>query len=119
MSRKTPPEKAGIDQKKLIELIVKAMANNPRQPLNYKQIAAKLRFTEKEEKRALTEALLRMKKDGMAEERGHGKYVLKAVGGYVTGTIDLTKFGYAFVVTEEIEDDVFIAARNLNTALHG
>jgi ribonuclease R len=119
MSRKKPPEKAGIDQKKLIELIVKVMANNPRQPLNYKQIAAKLRFTEKEEKRALTEALLRMKKDGMAEERGHGKYVLKAVGGYVTGTIDLTKFGYAFVITEEMEDDVFIAARNLNTALHG
>ena len=119
MSRKKPPEKAGIDQKKLIELIVKAMANNPRQPLNYKQIAAKLRFTEKEEKQALTEALLRMKKDGMAEERGHGKYVLKAVGGYVTGTIDLTKFGYAFVISEESEDDVFIAARNLNTALHG
>jgi len=119
MSRKTPPEKAGIDQKKLIELIVKAMANNPRQPLNYKQIAAKLRFTEKEEKRALTEALLRMKKDGTAEERGHGKYVLKSVGGYVTGTIDLTKFGYAFVISEESEDDVFIAARNLNTALHG
>jgi len=119
MSRKKTPEKAGIDQKKLIELIVKAMANNPRQPLNYKQIAAKLRFTEKEEKQALTEALLRMKKDGMAEERGHGKYVLKAVGGYVTGTIDLTKFGYAFLITEEMEDDVFIAARNLNTALHG
>ncbi|MDM8003029.1 MAG: ribonuclease R, partial [Bacteroidota bacterium] len=119
MSRKKPPEKPGIDQKKLIELIVKAMAKNPRQPLNYKQIAAKLRFTEKEDKRALSEALLRMKKDGTAEERGHGKYILKAVGGYVTGTIDLTKFGYAFVVTEEMEDDVFIAARNLNTALHG
>mgnify|MGYP002344875931 CR=1 FL=1 len=119
MSRKKPPEKTGIDQKKLIELIVKAMAKNPRQPLNYKQIAAKLRFTEKEDKRALSEALLRMKKDGTAEERGHGKYILKAVGGYVTGTIDLTKFGYAFVITEEMEDDVFIAARNLNTALHG
>jgi hypothetical protein len=38
MSRKKTPEKAGIDQKKLIELIVKAMANNPRQPLNYKQM---------------------------------------------------------------------------------
>jgi ribonuclease R len=60
-----------------------------------------------------------MKKEGMTEERNHGKYILKSVGGYVTGTIDLTKFGYAFVVSEESEDDVFIAARNLNTALHG
>jgi len=119
MSRKKQPKKNGIDQKKLIELIVKAMAKNPRQPLNYKQIAAKLKITEKEEKRALSEALLRMKKDGTVDERGHGKYILKAVGGYVTGTIDLTKFGYAFVITDELEDDVFIAARNLNTALHG
>ncbi|MFN2337234.1 MAG: ribonuclease R family protein, partial [Bacteroidales bacterium] len=85
----------------------------------YIQIAARLKITEKEEKKALSDALLRMKKEGMAEERNHGKYVLKSVGGYVTGTIDLTKFGYAFVISEESEDDVFIAARNLNTALHG
>ncbi len=119
MSRKIQGKSSGIDQKQLIELITKAMAKNPKLPQNYKQIAARLQITEKEEKRALTDALLRMKKDGITEERNHGKYVLKSVGGYVTGTIDLTKFGYAFVVSEESEDDVFVAARNLNTALHG
>jgi ribonuclease R len=119
MARKKQEKKPGIDQKSLIELITKAMAKNPRQPMNYKQIAARLKIEEKEEKKALSDALLRMKKEGMTEERNHGKYILKSVGGYVTGTIDLTKFGYAFVVSEESEDDVFIAARNLNTALHG
>ena len=114
-----PGKRGGIDQKKLIELITRAMAKNPRQSLNYKQLAARLQLTEKDEKRALSDALFRMKKDGLAEERGHGKYLLKAVGGYITGTVDLTKFGYAFVITDEMEDDVFIAARNLNTALHG
>lgn len=119
MARRKQEKKPGIDQKSLIEMITRAMAKNPRQPLNYKQIAAKLKITEKEEKRALSDALLRMKKDGIADERNHGKYILKSVGGYVTGTIDLTKFGYAFVLSEELDDDVFIAARNLNTALHG
>ncbi len=119
MARKKQEKKPGIDQKSLIELITKAMAKNPRQPMNYKQIAARLKIEESEEKKALSDALLRMKKEGMTEERNHGKYILKSVGGYVTGTIDLTKFGYAFVVSEESEDDVFIAARNLNTALHG
>ena len=114
-----PGKRGGIDQKNLIELITRAMAKNPRQSLNYKQLAARLQLTEKDEKRALSDALFRMKKDGLAEERGHGKYLLKAVGGYITGTVDLTKFGYAFVITDELEDDVFIAARNLNTALHG
>jgi len=119
MARKKQEKKPGIDQKSLIELITKAMSKNPKEPLNYKQIAARLKITEKEEKRALSDALLRMKKEGMTDERNHGKYILKSVGGYVTGTIDLTKFGYAFVISEESEDDVFIAARNLNTALHG
>ncbi len=119
MARKKQEKKPGTDQKNLIELITKAMAKNPRQPMNYKQIAARLKIEEKEEKKALSDALLRMKKEGMTEERNHGKYILKSVGGYVTGTIDLTKFGYAFVISEESEDDVFIAARNLNTALHG
>ncbi|HZM13811.1 MAG TPA: ribonuclease R [Bacteroidales bacterium] len=120
MAKKNQVKKsAGIDQKKLIEMIMGVMSKNPKQTFNYKQLAARLQITEKEEKRALSEALLRMKKDGLAEERNHGKYVLKDVGGYVTGTIDLTKFGYAFVLSEESEEDVFIAARNLNTALHG
>jgi ribonuclease R len=120
MAKKNQVKKsAGIDQKKLIEMIMGVMSKNPKQTFNYKQLASRLQITDKEEKRALSEALLRMKKDGLAEERNHGKYVLKDIGGYVTGTIDLTKFGYAFVLSEESEEDVFIAARNLNTALHG
>lgn len=117
--KKQVKQSAGVDQKKLIAMITGVMSKNPKQTFNYKQLAARLQIIDKEEKRALSEALLRMKKEGLAEERNHGKYVLKDVGGYVTGTIDLTKFGYAFVLSEESEEDIFIAARNLNTALHG
>ncbi|TFH48700.1 MAG: ribonuclease R, partial [Bacteroidia bacterium] len=102
-----------------MELITGVMTKNPRQPLNYKQIAAKLSVTENTEKRMISEALHRMKKEGFIEEKIHGKYVIKAVGGYITGTVDLTKFGYGFVSTEDLEADVFIAARNLRNALHG
>lgn len=120
MSRKKHEKKnSGIDMKKFIELITAVMSKNPKQPLNYRQIASRLNITEKEERHLLSEALIRMKKDGITEEKGHGKYMLKSVGGYITGTIDLTKFGYAFVISPESGEDIFIAARNLNTALHG
>lgn len=39
--------------------------------------------------------------------------------GHVTGTVDLTRMGYGFVISDEIEEDVFVTARNLRTALHG
>ena len=38
---------------------------------------------------------------------------------YITGTVDMTRMGYGFISSDEMEDDVFVAARNLNTALHG
>ena len=117
--KKTSARKPNIDLKKFIELITGVMLKNPRQPFNYKQIAAKLNITENTEKRLVSEALHRMKKEGLIEERNHGKYVIKASGGYITGTVDLTKFGYGFVSTQELESDVFIAARNLRNALHG
>ncbi|MBE0667735.1 MAG: RNB domain-containing ribonuclease, partial [Bacteroidales bacterium] len=120
MSKKTQgSKKPNIDMKKFMELITGVMTKNPRQPLNYKQIAAKLTVTENTEKRMISEALHRMKKEGIIEEKIHGKYVIKSVGGHITGTVDLTKFGYGFVSTEDLEADVFIAARNLRNALHG
>ncbi|MBN2665348.1 MAG: ribonuclease R [Bacteroidales bacterium] len=38
---------------------------------------------------------------------------------YITGTVDMTRMGYGFITSDDMEDDVFVAARNLNTALHG
>jgi ribonuclease R len=39
--------------------------------------------------------------------------------GHITGTVDLTRMGYGFVISDEIEEDVFVTAKNLRTALHG
>lgn len=112
-------KKPNINLKKFIELITNVMVKNPTLPMNYKQISARLEIKNETEKRLVAEALLRMKKDGILEERGHGKFIMKAQGGYVTGTVDLTRFGYAFITTEEMDEDIFVSARNLRTALHG
>jgi ribonuclease R len=38
---------------------------------------------------------------------------------FITGTVDMTRMGYGFISSDDIEDDVFVSAKNLNTALHG
>ncbi|MDR0982722.1 MAG: ribonuclease R [Culturomica sp.] len=43
----------------------------------------------------------------------------KRTGYYVTGTIDMAAQGYAFVVSEESEEDIFVPFVNLNHALNG
>lgn len=112
-------KKPDISLKKFEELIAKVMAKNPSLPMNYKQISARIELKTDVERRLVSEALRRMKKDNIIEERVHGKYVMKAKGGYITGTVDLTRFGYGFIKTDEMEEDVFISAKNLRTALHG
>jgi len=120
MSKRNPGiKKPSINLKKFTELITGVMMKNPTLPLNYKQISSRLEIKTDVEKRLVSEALHRMKKEGLVEERGHGKYIIKAQGGYITGTVDLTRFGYGFIKTDELEEDVFVSAKNLRTALHG
>ena len=48
-----------------------------------------------------------------------GRYRLLSRAGYRTGTLDMTQHGYAFLVSEDSDEDVFIARNNLKTALDG
>ena len=38
---------------------------------------------------------------------------------YITGIVDMTRMGSGFISSDDIEDDIFVSAKNLNTALHG
>ncbi len=36
---------------------------------------------------------------------------MKQSRGYITGTVDMTRKGYGFITTDDIEDDVFVTAK--------
>ena len=67
----------------------------------------------------ISEILRNLKKQDLIKEVYQGKYGAKIVHAYITGTVDMTRMGYGFITTEDIEEDVFVSARNLKTALHG
>jgi ribonuclease R len=48
-----------------------------------------------------------------------GRYRLLSRAGYKTGILDMTHHGYAYLVTEDSDEDVFIARNNLKTAMDG
>lgn len=52
-------------------------------------------------------------------EDGIGKYKLKPRHNYMEGNIDFTANGAAYLLSENEEDDIFIAPRNVKNALHG
>jgi ribonuclease R len=57
-----------------------------------------------------------MSTKGMKKE----KYISKTSDRvFITGTVDMTRMGYGFISSDDIEEDVFVSAKNLNSALHG
>ena len=105
-------------------------------PLNYKQIAARLGISDKAQKQLLGFLLQDMAKKGTIEEVGHGKYSVRRSpfsssarqetparkqvhARSLTGTVDMTSTGAAYVEVEGKEQDIFINPRNTHHAMDG
>jgi ribonuclease R len=112
-------KKTGISRESAIGQIQEILSGSPQQGFNYKQISKRLNINEPSEKKMIAEILRELTKKGSIREVYQGKYSAKSTRGYVTGTVDMTKMGYGFVSTDELEEDVFVSAKNLRTALHG
>ncbi|MEX0987448.1 MAG: ribonuclease R [Bacteroidales bacterium] len=92
---------------------------NPQKTYNYKQLSKQLLINDQRDRDMINNALNNLKGQGLLEQIDKGKYRLKSRAGYVNGIIDMTNHGYAFLTSDEIEQDVFISRSNLARALDG
>ena len=120
MSKKKKGKKnINIQKKVLTDQVFSFMNNNAGRSFNYRQLAKRLNIKGDYEKKLVSEVLKELSGQGKIKEIYQGKFVVKASRGYITGTVDLTRMGYGYIVTEDMDEDVFITASNLRTALHG
>ncbi|MEO9512865.1 MAG: ribonuclease R [Flavobacteriaceae bacterium] len=100
--------------------IFTVLEKEPSKSFNYKQIAAKLEITDTQGRNELIKRLGQLKSSDRIIEEGRGKFKKKpAVHTYFTGKVDLTSSGNAYIVVDELEDDIFVPYNRLNKALHG
>lgn len=56
---------------------------------------------------------------GELEEISTGRYKMRQRGAYITGEVELTAKGSAYIISNESKEDVFVAFPNLKHALNG
>ena len=105
--------------KKLAGQVKEIFRAEPRKIFNYKQVSSRLNISDPSQRRMVSKVMYDLKSKGFIEEVSKGRYRSRQSGGYITGTVDMTRMGYGFITGADIEEDVFVSNRNLNTALHG
>src|SRR6266536_2324579 len=101
------------------EQILGLLARKDYRPLNRVDIARELGLTGTQ-RNALRKTLRELERAGEIARIRKNRYVLPAEADLVTGKVSIHQAGYGFLAPETPgETDVFIAAENIGTAMHG
>jgi ribonuclease R len=103
----------------LFEEVLDFLKHNDSKTFNYKQLGAAMEINTDAERLELIEVLVALKEQNFVVEKETGKYQIKESKQYVTGTIDFTSQGTAFVIYSDIENDIYIPSRKSKDALQG
>jgi ribonuclease R len=103
----------------LFEEVLDFLRHNGSKSFNYKQLGAAMEMYTETERDMLVETLDSLKEQGFIVEADKGKYQIKESKEFLTGTIDFTSQGTAFVVFSETQQDIFIQNKKTRDALQG
>lgn len=109
----------GFTKKEIKKMILELCYSQPENVFTYKQVTGVLKTKDPVISQLVNVVLQELTDDGYLLQPERGKFKFQGKTGYVVGVLDMTQRGYGFVVSDESEEDVFVAGSNLNQALHG
>lgn len=115
--RKGKSKKKGISN--LSNTILSILKKDRNQAFNYKQIAAKIGVNDASSRNQIIKKLRDLQGKQEIEEVERGKFKAVVNTDYYTGILDLAAKGNGYIISDDFEDDVFIASNHINKALNG
>jgi ribonuclease R len=109
----------GKQQRKDVLQRLMSYVNNTYNSFTYNQLLKSLRITDGNDKQKISAAIEALIAQGRLTRTSDGKLKPKQKGFEVTGRVDMTGSGFAFVECDDCDTDIFIPPNALNTALHG
>ncbi len=86
---------------------------------SYRQLIKKIGIRDAKTKDALKDILLGMEAHGRVARNRDGRFVSNSTPSVITGKVDHVNARFAYVISEESEEDVWIKSSNLNFAIDG
>lgn len=119
MGKNFKSKKQGKKKSFFFEEILNVLTKNPSKSFNYKQIAAELNITDHSQRLLINAILEELEANDAVSQVERGKFRLKSTERFITGKVDMTASGTAYIISEETEDDVLVSQRKTLNALHG
>lgn len=119
MSKKFQKKDNKKSKKFLFEEVIEVLKKNPSKPLNYKQVSALMNIREESQKLLINSILEELAQREIAQQPERGKFQYKTNERYITGKVDMTSTGSAYIVSDETEEDVYISAQRMKNAMNG
>ncbi len=115
-------KKRKLKGKDLKKELVKLFKRHPKKIFNLKQIFRKIPTGNKDAIQYTLEQLTKDNKVVAIDDyryKANKKVLSNGKGQLLTGLVDMTKTGSAYIIVEGANKDVFVAAKNLHSALEG
>ena len=125
--KKTKVKGAQLRPRKLQSEIMRLFKKNPKKPFNAKQVIRKLKVANNKD--SVQNALELLATGGKLIATPDYKFKLGRGGGggsrrrstdsYYEGRVDATRTGSGFIIVQDLEEDIFVPAKFMNTAMNG
>lgn len=117
-------KKKGSKKNAIAEQVLHIFAGEPFNSFNYKQVSAALGLRDKVSRELIKQIILDMVNDGALIQERRGKFKLNPeyIGPHtdkrmLEGRVDMKQTGKAYILSEEVNEDIYIAANNTGQAL--
>jgi ribonuclease R len=114
-SKKTDKSKEKL--KVLKQKILNLIKEYPSRTFSEKQIIRKLNIKQKHLKNNVDSILLTLLREDKIQLTGDGRFCVIKSGNEITGKVDFVNSRFAFIISDEIEEDVLVRTEDLKTAL--
>jgi ribonuclease R len=109
-----------------VEQVIQVFSRNPHSSFNYKQVSKRLGIGDKASRELVHKIMNQLLSDGVLEQHHRGKYKIAEEhvkdfmpAHVVQGVVDMKATGKAYIICDNLPEDVFINTNNTHRAFNG